>query len=188
VARVLVSVGFFLLAGCSALRGPEFDPKEHVRGERQRTVQVPFDQLWPAVLGALPDEGLTVARSDHARGTIATGTVRLTGRDVPKRLAEIGDLSRAHRAGIEHVSELEVTYYLLLAGAGEATTNVRVRSSIEAVDRELVFFGPGLSDLIPRRVEIPSRGVLEQELIRRLVASLFTTEETLFLLGEPGVD
>ena len=29
---------------------------------------------------------------------------------------------------------------------------------------------------------------VEQELLRRLIAGLFTTEETLFLLGEPGVD
>jgi len=188
VARALVSVGLVLLAGCGGLRGPELDPKEHVRGERQRLVQLPFDQLWLAVLGALPDEGLRVARADRTRGAIATGTVRLAGREVPKRLAEIGDLSHVRRAGLERVSELEVTYYLLLAGAGDAATNVRIRSSIDAVDRELVFFGPGLFDLLPRRVEVPSRGVVEQELLRRLVASLFTTEETLFLLGEPGVD
>jgi hypothetical protein len=185
--RAFVAIGIVLLASCG-VHGPELDPKEHVRGERQRLVQLPFDQLWPAVLGALPDEGLDVAHADHAHGTIATRTVRLSGGEVPKRLAEIGDLSHAHRAGLERVSELEVTYFLLLAGAGTAATNVRIRSSIEAVDRELVFFGPALSDLVPRRIEVPSRGVVEQELLRRLVASLFTTEETLFLLGEPGVD
>ena len=185
--RALVPLGLALLAGCGVLRGPDVDPKEHVRGERQRVVQLPFDQLWPALLGALPDEGLRVTRADRARGTISTRPVRLTGRDVPKRLAEIGDLSRARRAGLDHVSELEVTYHLLLA-AGDAGTTVRIRSSIDAVDRDLVFFGPGLFDLVPRRIEVPSRGVLEQELLRRLVAGLFTTEETLFLLGEPGVD
>ena len=55
MARAVVAVALVLLAGCGGLRGPELDPKEHVRGERQRLVQVPFEQLWPAVVGALPD-------------------------------------------------------------------------------------------------------------------------------------
>jgi len=188
VRRALVPLGLALLAGCGVLRGPEVDPKEHVRGERQRVVQLPFDQLWPAVLGALPDEGLRVTRADRGRGAITTRPVRLTGRDVPRRLAEIGDLSRARRAGLDHVSELEVTYHLLLAAAGDAGTTVRIRSSIDAVDRDLAFFGPGLFDLVPRRIEVPSRGVVEQELVRRLAADVYTAEEMLLMLGELGLD
>jgi len=41
---------------------------------------------------------------------------------------------------------------------------------------------------VPRRIELPSRGVVERELVRRLAASLFTAEEMLFVLGEPGFD
>jgi hypothetical protein len=42
--------------------------------------------------------------------------------------------------------------------------------------------------VIPRRIPIPSRGVLERDLMRRITADLFTAEETLLLLGVPGVD
>jgi len=189
VARALACITLAALAGCGGLRrAPELDPKEHVRGERQRVVQIPFEELWPALLGALPDEGLRVAHADRGRGAIATKPVRMSGRDVPKRLAEIGDLSRARQAGLERVSELEVTYYLLIAGAGEAQTSVRIRSTIDAIDREFVSLGPGLFNIVPHRVEVPSRGVVEHDLLRRLVGNIFTTEETLFLLGEPGID
>ena len=189
MARALVGLGVVLLAGCGGLRrAPELDPTEHVRGERQRVVQVPLDQLWPAVLGALPDEGVGIARADRARGAIATRPIRVIGQDANRRLAEIADLSRARQAGLERASELEVTYYLLLASAGEAGTNLRIRSSIDAIDRGISLFGPGLFDIVPRRVEVPSRGVVELDLLRRLVANLFTTEEMLFLLGEPGID
>jgi hypothetical protein len=189
VGRALACVALVALTGCGGLRrAPELDPKEHVRGERQRVIQVPFDELWPALLGALPEEGLRVAHADRRRGAIATKSIRLSGQDLPKRLAEIGDLSRAHEAGLARVSELEVTYYLLLATAGDGETNLRIRSTIDAIDRDLTSLGPGLFDIVPRRVEVPSRGVVEHELLRRLVGNIFTTEETLFLLGEPGVD
>jgi hypothetical protein len=171
------------------VRAPELDPKEHVRGERIRIVQEPFDRLWPAVLEALPAEGVRVAHADRARGAIATRAVRYTGPDVHRQLADIADLSRARREGLTRVSELAVTYYLLLAPAGDAGTRLNVRSSIDAIDRsETFFFGPGLFEILPRHFEVPSRGVAERELLRRLVANLFTTEEMLFLLGEPGID
>jgi len=178
-----------LLLSCGGMHAPELDPKEHVRGERQRLVHEPFDRLWPAVLRALPDEGLRVARADQPRGAIATHAVRYTGRDVQRRLAEIGDLSRARAAGLQRVSEIEVTYYVLLAAAGDAGTTLRIRSTIEAIDRsESVFLGPGIFQVLPHHVDVPSRGIVEHELMRRLAANLFTAEEMLFLLGEPGID
>ena len=178
-----------VLALSCGVRAPELDPKEHVRGERQRVVQEPLERLWPAVLRALPDEGLQVARADQARGAIATHAVRYTGRDVQKRLAEIGDLARARAAGLQRVSELEVTYYLLLASAGDAGTTLRIRSTIQAIDRsEPIFLGPGIFQVLPHHVDVPSRGIVEHELLHRLVANLFTAEEMLFLLGEPGID
>src|SRR5205814_1241174 len=102
--------------GCHAWR-PELDPKEHLRGEHTRLVQEPFERLWPAVLHGLEEEGLRVAEADRARGAIATRPVRFAGADLQKKLAEIADLSRARREGMGRVSELDVTYYLLLAPA-----------------------------------------------------------------------
>jgi hypothetical protein len=179
----------FILLGCARMQGPMLDPQEHVRGEHQRLLGEPVAQLWPALLRALSDEGLRVARADQARGAIATRPVRYDERDVAKRLAEIGDLARAREAGLRRVSDLNVTYYLLLTPVGDAGTSLRIRSTIQATDRsETMLLGPGLFQVIPRTVEVPSRGVAERELMRHLGASLFTAEEMLFLLGEPGVD
>jgi hypothetical protein len=184
-----LALGLAALLGCGAVRGPELDPQEHPRGEHQRLVQEPFERLWPAVLRGLDAEGFRVAHEDRARGAIATRTIRYAGRDVGRRLAEIGDLSRARSAGLERVSELAVTYYLLLAPAGDAGTRVRIRSTIEAIDRSDTFLvAPGVFPLGARRVDVPSRGVLEHDLMRHLAANLFTAEEMLFMLGELGVD
>ena len=182
-----VSLALAVALGCGGWR-PELDPKEHPRGEHTRLVQEPFERLWPAVLHGLEEEGLGVAQADRARGTIATGPTRYRGADIQKKLAEIADLSRARREGMARISELDVTYYLLLAPAGEGTS-VRIRSAIDAVDRSEAFFlGPGVFQVMPRHVDVPSRGVVEHELMRRLVADLFTAEEMLFMLGELGVD
>ncbi|HUE30209.1 MAG TPA: hypothetical protein VMR79_05005 [Verrucomicrobiae bacterium] len=177
-----------VVLGCGGWRA-ELDPKEHLRGEHTRLVQEPFERLWPAVLRGLEEEGLRVAAVDRARGTIATRPVRYAGADLPKKLAEIADLSRARREGMGRVSELAVTYFLLLAPAGDAGTSLKIRSAIDAVDRgEAVFLGPGVFQVVPRHIDVPSRGVVEHDLMRRLVANLFTTEEMLLMLGELGVD
>jgi hypothetical protein len=177
-----------LAAGCAATRAPELDPKEHVRGERQRVVQEPVDRLWPAVLAALPQEGVRIARSDPGRLTITTEPLRYESSEGTKRLAEIGDLSAARRAGMTHVDELRVTYYLLLAAADGPSTRVRVRSRIEAVEHQSAAVGAGLFQIVPQRVEVPSLGVVERELLERMGGELFTAEETLLLFGEPGRD
>jgi hypothetical protein len=174
--------------GCGGWR-PELDPKEHLRGEHVRLVQEPFERLWPAVLRGLEEEGLGVAQASRTRGTIATRPIRYVGAEVQKRLGEIADLSRARREGMARVSELEVTYYLLLAPAGDGGTSLKVRSAIDAVDRsQVAFFGTGISQVVPRHFDVPSRGVVEHDLMRRLVANVFTSEEMLFMLGELGVD
>lgn len=186
VRRVVIAL-VLVAAGCAAVRGPELDPKEHVRGERHRLLGEPMDRLWPALLDALPAEGLRVADADRGRGTIETATARYDP-GTRARLAEIGDLSAARRAGLTHVDELRVTYYLLLAPAGDGGTSVRVRSRIDAVAREPAILGPGLFQILPHHVDVPSRGVVERELLERLGGDLFTAEETLLLFGELGFD
>jgi hypothetical protein len=174
-----------LLAGCAGLAPPDVDPDEHVRGEHHRLIHEPVDRLWPMLVDALPGEGIRVLAADRARGTITTRPVHHEERDAPRRLAEIGDLGAARRAGLRRVSEFVVSYALLVRPA-DAGTSLRIRSSIEAVDHgSRTFLGGGL---IPRRIPVESRGVLERELMRRLGASLFTAEEMLHLLGEPGID
>ena len=37
-------------------------------------------------------------------------------------------------------------------------------------------------------MEVPSRGVVEQELLRRIAGGVYTAEEMLLMLGELGLD
>lgn len=185
---MVLALGALAVAGCVA-RAPELDPTEPVRGEHTRLLQIPRAELWPALVAALGDEGLEVARADEHRGTIATRAIRYAERDLRKRLAEIGDLSHVRGAGLGRVSELTIEYYLLLARASDEATSLKIRSAIDAVDRrEAVFLAPGVFQIVPRHVPIPSRGVVERDLMRRLVAGMLPAEEVLYLLGEPGVD
>ena len=189
VPRIVTSLvlSAMLLVACGGLRGPVPDAKEHVRGEHFRQVSEPPDRLWPGVVHALEAEGFQLRRAEQARGFIITGYHERSP-EVVKKLGEIGDLSAARQAGLGRVSELEVTYQLFLLPADEGT-RLKITSTIEAIDRsEAIFLGPGILQVIPRRITIPSRGVVERDLMRRLAADLFTAEETLLLLGEPGVD
>ena len=189
VPRIVTSLvlSAMLLVACGGLRGPVPDAKEHVRGEHFRLVSEPADRLWPRVVHALEAEGFQLRRAEQARGFIITGYHERSP-EVLKKLGEIGDLSAARQAGLGRVSELEVTYQLFLLPADEGT-RLKITSTIEAIDRsEAIFLGPGILQVIPRRITIPSRGVVERDLMRRLAADLFTAEETLLLLGEPGVD
>ena len=185
--RALVGLGVALVLGCGAQR-PELDPTESVRGERRRVVQIPLETLWPTILHALPQEGIEVAQSDSEQGTITTRRVRYTGSEVPRRLGEIADVSRARQAGFGRATEMDVTYYLLVSKTSPAATQLRIRSTIEAIERTPILFGPGLLEVVPHRVEVPSRGVVEQELMRRLAADVYTAEEMLLMLGELGLD
>jgi hypothetical protein len=132
MARVLVLA--LLVAACG-VSGPVLDPDEHVAGERTAAPAGALDRLWPAILGALPAEGLRVAHQDRARGAIATAARPITGGEAQKKLAEIGDLARATQAGIQRVSELEVGTSCCSRRAGDAGTRLRVRSTIDAIDR-----------------------------------------------------
>ena len=177
-----------LAAGCGPLHGPAPDPKAHVRGEHYRMIHDPVDRLWPQILRALEEEGLRVARADRAHGAIQTGARRVFGRDELKKLGDIADLSAARGAGLGRATEYTVAYTLFLLPAGEADTSLKITSAIEAIDRSQALLLPGVFEVIPRHIELPSRGVVERDLLRRLAASLFTAEEMLLVLGEPGFD
>jgi hypothetical protein len=186
-ARRALALAAVVVVACGGLRGPVPDAKEHVRGEHYRLVSEPPDRLWPDVVHALEAEGFRLRTAEQARGFIVTG-YRERSPQVLKKLGEIGDLSTARQAGLGRVSELEVTYQLFLLPAGDEGTRLKITSAIDAIDRSEAIFLGGAFQVIPRRIPIPSRGVVERDLMRRLTADLFTAEETLLLLGEPGVD
>jgi hypothetical protein len=183
VWAVLLVIG----GACGPMRGPDADPDEHVRGEHVRMVPETIDVLWPALERALVAEGLEVDRADRGDGILETRAERLTEREELRRLPQIGDLAGL-RGALRGLSEVQVAYQLLVRGADEERTRLTVRSTIEAVVRQELYLGPGLLQIVPRRIPVPSRGVLERELLRRLGADVFMAEEMLFLLGEMGVD
>jgi len=189
VCRPLPLVLAALATGCGALHSPSLDPKVHVRGEHYRVIHEPVDRLWPQVLRGLEEEGLRVTRAERAQHTIQTAGRRYTSRDEIRKLGDVADLSAARGAGLGRATEYVVAYALFLLPAGETDTSLKITSTIEAIDRsETVFLGAGVFDVIPHRIEVPSRGVVERDLLRRLAGSLFTAEEMLFVLGEPGFD
>jgi hypothetical protein len=186
VLSALSALSLFAASGCGR---PALDPAEPVRGETHRLIHEPRARLWPAVLAALDDEGLRVVRRDDAQGALETAPQRQTGYDVPKRLAEIADVSHARGAGLGRASEFTVAYRVFLVPAGETDTSVKITSEIEAIDRSRsVWVLPGVFQIVPQRIDVPSRGVVERDLLRRLAAGLFTAEEMLSVLGEPGFD
>src|SRR2546427_6534351 len=176
-----------LATSCGPLHRSAPDPKAHVRGEHYRVIHEPADRLWRDILRGLEEEGLGVARADRANQTIRTAPRRYTEREDLKKLGDIADLSAARDAGLGRATEYAVTYTLFLLPAGEADTSLKITSTIEAVDRNEAILLPGVFEVIPRHIELPSRGVVERELLRRLAASLFTAQEMLFGLGEPGL-
>jgi hypothetical protein len=183
VLAVLLVTG----GACGPMRGPGADADEHVRGEHVRMVPEPLDVFWPALERALVAEGFEVERADREHGLLETGSVRLTEREELRRLPQIGDLAGL-RGALRGLSEVQVAYQLLARDADPERTRLTIRSTIEAVVREELFLGPGLLQIVPRKIPVPSRGVLERELLRRLGADVFMAEEMLFLLGEMGVD
>src|SRR2546428_5805172 len=159
--RRSLALALAVALGCGGWR-PELGPKEPLRGEHARLVQEPFERLWPAVLHGLEEEGLRVAEADRARGAIATRPVRFAGADVQKKLAEIADLSRARREGMGRVSELDVTYYLLLAPAGEAGARRQIPPPLHARDRrEATFLRPRILQGVPHHGAVPPRRVVQ---------------------------
>jgi len=175
------------VAACGPIWSSPPDPKEHVRGEHHRLFHESADVLWPKLVRALDEEGIPIARSDRAKRLIETGRVRQSGADVVKRLRDIADLSNAHEQGLGRVTEYAVSYRLFLTPAGP-DTSVKVASAIDAVDRTEQLVGPGGLQVFPHHIDVPSRGVVERDLLRRLAASWFSTEEMLLVLGEPGLD
>jgi hypothetical protein len=176
-----------LAVACGGLRRPGLDPTEHVRGEHFRLVQEPPERLWPVLITAVEAAGYRIQRADHERRVLVTG-VRQFGPDATRRLGEIADLAEARRAGLRRPTDLFVTYCVFVLPA-DAASRLKVTSRIQVVDRsQATFFGPGLWPVVPRSVELPSRGVVEREFVRQVASELLTSEEMLLQLGEPGLD
>jgi hypothetical protein len=180
---------FASAAGCAGLGSPRPEPTEFVRGQFQRTLKGPVERAWSDVTAALEADRIGVASSDRSRGVIACRRVRHAGgRDLLRRLREIADVRTAERRGLRDVSEYNVEYTVFL-NPSDNDTAIKIVSRIEAVDRSRVLvFGPGLYQIIPETLSLPSKGVVERELFRRIAGRLFAAEEMLYYVGDLGYE
>ena len=176
-----------VVGACSGVHGPPTDPKEHVRGEHYRVVPETPEHFFPALEAAIGAEGLRLHRAD-ARDRMLEVSERYRGRDAVRRLADMADLSAARREGLRTVAEYVITYRLFLLPADESSTRLKVTSTIQAIDRSQATWIGGVLQPLTRFVDVPSRGVAERALVRRLGSSLFAAEELLLMVGELGVD
>ena len=183
VLAILVS------GGCSVGEAPRPDGSAFVPGQAHRVLRSSVEQVWPRLLGAVADEGLTVANTDARHHVIACAPLRRAGPPAVllREVKEIADLATA-RGRLRLISDYIVTYTLFLEDvAGD--TALKVTAGIEATDRsQVIAIAPGVVQRIPLQLPLRSRGVAERRLLTRLAASLFAADEMLYLMGELGLD
>jgi hypothetical protein len=186
VAAAVLTV---VATGCAGRRPARPEPSEFVHGQLQRIVKGPVDRTWPAVVAALDDDGVAIEQADRARGTIACRRIRHSSeRDLVRRLREIADTSAAARRGMRGVTEYSVEHTLYLTPAA-ADTALKIVTEIQAVDRSrAVYFGGGLYQVIPETYVLPSKGIVERQLFRRIAGRLFAAEEMLYYVGDLGYE
>lgn len=187
-AATILAYGIVTI-GCTAGQPPRPTADAFVRGQVQRIIDGSIDRVWPDVVAALEDEGVTVDTADRERGVLACRPIRVSGgrSDLLRDLREIAHLEAA-RGRLRRVSEYSVTYTLFLAPVAEDTT-LKIAAQIHATDRsQAVFFGPGLVQVIPVRVPLPSKGVVERRLFQRVAGVLFGAEEMFYYVGLLGYE
>jgi hypothetical protein len=99
----------------------------------------------------------------------------------------IADVEKARRLGLEHLSEYSLDYSVAVARLGEQETRLEVSTQITAVDRsEVMMIAPGIVQVIPRTFDVPSKGILERDLVAQIAERLFLSEEMLYTIGALG--
>lgn len=176
-------------SGCG-LGTPTRPPADaFVRGQAQRIIAGSMDSVWPKVFAALEDEGVTIHTFDRKRGIIACRPIRTaSGRhDLLRQLKEIAHVE-APRGRLRRISEYSVEYTLFLAPV-DAGTSLKIVAGINATDRsQMILLTPGIPQVIPVRVSLPSKGVAERQLLHRIAAVLFSAEEMLYYIDLLGYD
>ncbi len=178
-----------VLSGCSAGSTPRPAAGEFVPGQAHRVIDGAVDRVSPQVLDALRHEGLTVERGHPAGPMIACAPERHPGPPARmlREVREIAELGAA-RGRIRQVSDYLVTYTLYLADQ-DGDTALKIVAGIEATDRSQVMaVAPGIVQVVPMRLVLPSRGVVERRLLQRIAAALFSADEMLYYLGDLGYE
>jgi hypothetical protein len=186
-AAVLVGV-ICVALGCSGTRTPRPAADDFVRGQAYRIIKGSVDRVWRDVMLALGDEGVQIEATDRETGIIACRRTHTGGgRNLIRRVSRIAKLETKHRR-LRSVSEYSIRYTLFLAPAGE-DTSMKIVAEIDATDRSnVIFVGPGIGQVIPLHLTLPSKGVVERQLFRCIASRLFGAEEMLYYVGDLGYE
>ena len=184
---VYVLLVLVLASSCIPSAGPE---RPEVSHRQQKLVRADFGEVWRAAHDAIANTSLRVTEDDEAEGTMHLWT-RRTARSrsdaLEREIVRIADLEKARRLGLGRLSEYMLDYTVAVARLGEQETRLEVSTRITAVDRsEVMMIGPGIAQVIPRTFDVPSKGVLERDLVSQIAEYLFLSEEMLYTIGALG--
>jgi hypothetical protein len=184
----LVYLAFVVfLASCVPSAGPRLP---EVSRRQQKLVRASFSDVWRAAHGAIEDTHLRVTEDDEAQGTIRLSMRRRTtsgSEDLARDLMRIAEIDKARRRGLRRLSEYLLDYTVAVARLGDQETRLEVSTRITAIDRsEVIWIPPGVAQVVPRTFEVPSKGILERDLVKEIAERLFLSEEMLYFHGVLG--
>jgi hypothetical protein len=184
---LLVLLVLLLVSSCTPSAGPA---RPEVSHRQQKLVRADFGEVWRAAHDAIANTNLHVTEDDEAQGTIhlwARKAARSRPDALERELVRIADVEKARRLGLERLSEYLLDYTIAVARLGEQETRLEVSTQITAVDRsEVMMIAPGIVQVIPRTFDVPSKGILERDLVAQIAERLFLSEEMLYTIGALG--
>jgi hypothetical protein len=164
--------------------------RPEVSHRQQKLVRADFGEVWRAAHDAIANTPLRLTADDEAEGTMHLSTrkaARSRSDAVERELVRIADVEKARRLGLARLSEYLVDYTVAVARLGEQETRLEVSTQITAVDHsEVIMIAPGIAQVIPRTFDVPSKGILERDLVSRIAEHLFLSEEMLYTIGALG--
>jgi len=86
------------------------------------------------------------------------------------------------------LTEYVVEYDLSFTRMEDDATRLEVATRIAVIDKSEAMIIGGMVTVIPRRFDVPSKGVLEKELMLAIGSRLFVAEEMLYSFGLLGRD
>jgi hypothetical protein len=108
--------------------------------------------------------------------------------ELTRELTRIADLSAARNRGLDALTEYIVEYDLSFSRMDDDATRLEVATRIVVIDKSEAMVLGGMVTVIPRRFEVPSKGVLEKELMLLIGGRLCDAEEMLYSFGILGRD
>jgi hypothetical protein len=184
---VYVFLVLVLVSSCMPSALPE---RPEISRRQQKLVRADFGEVWRAAHDAVANTHLRVTEDDEAQGTLQLSARKMArGRPgtLERELVRIADVEKARRLGLNRLSEYRLDYTVAITRLGEEETRLEVSTVITAVDSsEVIMIGPGIAQVVPRTFDVPSKGILERDLVSQIAESLFLSEEMLYTIGSLG--